>query len=87
MPPGRPPPTAPAAITAWSKTRRPDDATCQQCHQPLPEGIEALRASLLADPQQKSGIAEVMLKSRNLNPGTYAVGDIPDKVVIKDLVR
>jgi len=67
------------------KSLRPDDATCQQCHKQLPEGIEALRASLLADPKQKSGIAEVMLKNRNLNPGTYAVGDIPDKVVIKTL--
>jgi hypothetical protein len=67
------------------KSRRPDDATCQQCHKQLPEGIEALRSNLFADPQQKSGIAEVMLKNRNMKPGAYAAGDIPDKVVIKTL--
>ena len=70
---------------SMEKSRRPDDATCQQCHQQLPKGFEALPPSLLADPQQKSAIAEVMLKNRNKNPGTYAVGDIPDKVVIKTL--
>ena len=67
------------------KSQRPNDATCRQCHMQLPEGIEALRASLFSNPQQKSGVAEVMLKNRNMNPGTYNVGDIPDKVVIKEL--
>jgi hypothetical protein len=67
------------------KSGRPDDATCQQCHKQLPAGIEALAASLLADPKQKSALAGLMLKNRNLNPGTYAVEDIPDKVVIKTL--
>ena len=36
-------------------------------------------------PPQKSALAEVMLKSRKMNPGTYAVNDIPEMVVIKDL--
>jgi len=68
-----------------AKSQRPDDATCRQCHMQLPSGIEALRANLFANPQQKSGVAEAMLKNRNMNPGTYAIGDIPDKVVIKEL--
>ncbi|MGO9578507.1 MAG: sulfate respiration complex hexadecaheme cytochrome HmcA [Desulfobaccales bacterium] len=67
------------------KSQRPNDATCKQCHMQLPEGIEALRASLLSNPQQKSSIAEVMLKNRKMHPGAYAEGDIPDKVVIKTL--
>ena len=50
-----------------------------------PKASRRCAPSLLADPQQKSAIAEVMLKNRNMNPGTYAVGDIPDKVVIKTL--
>ena len=67
------------------KTGRPDEATCRQCHVPLPEGFGALGANLAATPQQKAGIAETMLKSRNLNPGTYAASDIPETVKIKDL--
>jgi hypothetical protein len=66
-----------------NKASRPDEATCKQCHIQMPEGLSSLRASLSAD--QKSGIAEMMLKNRNMNPGTYPMGEIPDKVVIKDL--
>jgi hypothetical protein len=61
----------------------PDRAACKQCHLQMPEGLTLLQSSL--SPAQKSNIAEKMLKNRNLNPGTYALGDIPDKVKIKDL--
>jgi hypothetical protein len=67
------------------KTGRPDEATCRQCHVPLPDGFGALGGNLAATPQQKAGVAEIMLKSRNLNPGTYAASDIPETVKIKDL--
>jgi hypothetical protein len=65
------------------KSSRPDDATCKLCHMQMPEGLSALRASLSST--QKSGIAEMMLKNRNMKPGTYPLAEIPDKVVIKDL--
>ncbi len=32
-------------------------------------------------------LAETMLKSRNMNPGTYALDDIPEKVAIKELAN
>ena len=38
-------------------------------------------------PPQKSALAEVMLKGRKMNPGTYAVDDIPEMAVIKDLAN
>ncbi len=73
-----------------SKTQRPDDATCKQCHLPLTEtkwqSGEKLSDELAKmTPAQKSAMAEVMLKGRNMNPGTYAVNDIPETVVIKEL--
>jgi hypothetical protein len=36
-------------------------------------------------PQQKAGLAETLLKGRNLHQGTYAQVDIPETVVIKEL--
>ena len=36
-------------------------------------------------PEAKNALAENMLKGRNMNPGTYAVNDIPEKAVIKEL--
>jgi hypothetical protein len=65
------------------KSSRPDEATCKQCHLQLPEGLSSLRASLSSS--QKSGIAEMMLKNRNMKPGTYPLAEISDKVVIRDL--
>lgn len=67
------------------KTCRPEDANCRQCHIQPPQGFGALTANLSAGGPQQSAAAEAMLKGRNMNPGTYAEGDIPDKVVIKDL--
>ena len=70
-----------------SKSNKPEDANCRQCHLPgsLPGG-GTLRESLakLSKPQ-KASLAETMLKSRKLNPGTYAEADIPETVVIKEL--
>jgi hypothetical protein len=68
-----------------SQAGRPDDASCKQCHLQVPEAVEVLRTSLMLNQQQKSSIAEVMLKNRKVTPGTYAEADIPDKVVIKTL--
>jgi hypothetical protein len=72
------------------RTRRPDDATCRQCHTPLPKtvfkGRGELRDDVVLTPQQKSGIAEAMNKGRTMKPGIYAVEDIPEKAVIKELV-
>ena len=71
------------------KTRRLNDAACRQCHAALPESL--LPAGERPDeapeltPEQKSGIAEAILQGRNKNPGIYAVDDIPEKVVIKEL--
>ncbi|MGO8760454.1 MAG: sulfate respiration complex hexadecaheme cytochrome HmcA [Desulfobaccales bacterium] len=60
-----------------------DSAACKQCHMQMPEGLTLLQASL--SPAQKSDIAATMLKNRNMNPGTYDLADIPDKLKIKDL--
>jgi hypothetical protein len=67
------------------QARRPDDASCRPCHLPGAEGYGRLGAGMVASSQQKSGVAASLLKSRNLNPGTYPLEDIPDKVVIKTL--
>lgn len=72
------------------KAIRPDDATCRQCHLPVAgtplQAAGAPRDNLVKlTEQQKASIAEGMLKSRNLNPGTYPLDDIPDKVTIKGL--
>ncbi len=66
-----------------SKAGLPDTASCKQCHMQMPEGVSMLQASL--SPAQKADIAEKLLKSRNLNLGTYAISDIPEKVKIKAL--
>ena len=52
-------------------------ANCQLCHMSAPGTVTS--------PQQKSAIAESMLKSRKMTPGVFASGDIPEKVVIGDL--
>jgi hypothetical protein len=72
------------------KTRRSDDAACRQCHLQLPEpilpggGARRDNAARLTD-LQKTSFAEIMLKGRTMNPRTYAIDDIPEKVVIKEL--
>jgi hypothetical protein len=70
-----------------SKASKPEDANCRQCHLPTNlQGAGTLSAGLvkLLKPQQ-AGLAETILKSRKMNPGTYAAEDIPETVVIKDL--
>jgi hypothetical protein len=52
-------------------------ANCQQCHMPVPGTVSS--------PQQKSAIADTMLKNRKTPPATYPAGEIPDKVTIKEL--
>jgi hypothetical protein len=66
------------------ETGRPSDASCRQCHMPLPEGTLLSNVAKLATPE-KAGIAASLLKSWNMTPGTYQEKDIPDKVVIKEL--
>jgi len=66
--------------------KKPDDASCNLCHQPLPgEVASQVRKDVVLTPQQQSGIAATLLKGRNMNPGTFPESDIPDKVVLKDL--
>ncbi len=60
-----------------NQVQRPDNATCQQCHLPVPGTVST--------PQQKYAIAESMLKSHKLTPDPFAAGDLPNKVVIKEL--
>ena len=70
-----------------SKACKPEDANCKQCHIPvnLPGAgsLSEKLANLLMP--QKTGLAETILKSRKMKPGTYAEADIPDIVVIKEL--
>ncbi len=67
---------------------RMDDAACKQCH------LQAGATSFLAGSrdalgkmteQQKASLAAVMLRGRSMNAGTYPMGNIPEKVVIKGL--
>lgn len=68
------------------ETGRPgDNASCRQCHTPLPGAVETRRDIIPLSKERKAEIAEVILKSRKPNTGTYPVSDIPDKVVIKQL--
>jgi Zn finger protein HypA/HybF involved in hydrogenase expression len=52
---------------------------------PLPKGALPVSDELMLTPQQKTAVAEIMLKGRNLNPGTYPAESFPDKVVIQEL--
>jgi hypothetical protein len=65
------------------KARRPNDAACKTCHLPLPD--KALPADAVPTKEQKAAAAETLLKARNMNVGTFAVDDIPEKVTIKTL--
>jgi hypothetical protein len=58
---------------------------CSLCHLPLPKGALPVSEALLQSPQQKAAVAEIMLKGRTLNPGTYPAESVPDTVVIQDL--
>jgi hypothetical protein len=64
--------------------KKPDEASCKQCHLPAPQGVAAAGVANLSA-AQKAGLAESLLKGRHVNPGTYPVQEIPDQVVIKEL--
>jgi hypothetical protein len=59
-----------------NQAQRPDSATCQQCHMPVPGTVTSL--------QQKFALAESMLQSRK-SAAAVAPGDGPNKVVIEEL--
>lgn len=61
------------------------DTGCNLCHMPLPKGALPVSEELMLNPQQKTAVAEIMLKGRHLNPGTYPPESFPDKVVINEL--
>ena len=63
------------------ETGQPQKAACKLCH--LPSETAAQVAGLTKE--AKNALAENMLKGRAMNPGTYAVNDIPEKVTIKEL--
>jgi hypothetical protein len=74
-----------------SKSCRPEDASCRQCHllsaeTAIPGGATPSQICALK-PAQKTALAETLLKARNLNPGTYALEDLPETVEIKDLAN
>ena len=71
------------------KASRPEDASCRQCHllaaeTAIPGGASPSQICALKPPQ-KAALAETLLKGRNLNPGTYALEEVPETVEIKDL--
>jgi hypothetical protein len=63
--------------TSIAQARPANTANCQQCHIPAPGTVTTS--------QQKYAIAESMLKNRKTSSGTFATGEIPDKVVIGEL--
>jgi hypothetical protein len=72
-----------------AQTSKPEDANCRQCHlsDTTLQSAGAPRDNLgnMSD-KQKSGAAAIMLKSRTMNAGAYAATDIPEKVVMNQLV-
>jgi hypothetical protein len=74
-----------------SKSCRPGDAGCRQCHLPnaetaIPGGATPSKICTL-EPAQKTALAETLLKARNLNPGTYPLEELPETVEIKALAN
>ncbi len=74
-----------------SKSCRPGDADCRQCHlqaaeTTIPGGATPSQICAL-EPAQKTALAETMLKARNLNPGTYPLEELPETVEIKALAN
>ncbi len=63
------------------ETGQPEKAACKQCHLPS----DATRQAAGMTTEAKNALAESLLKGRNMNPGTYAASDIPEKVTIKEL--
>lgn len=62
--------------------RKSDDASCRQCHTAVP----GITGKDVISPPQKAGMAETLLKKRTPTLTTYPVEDIPEKVVIKELM-
>ncbi len=59
--------------TRINQAQRPDNATCQNCHVPIPGTVTS--------PQQKYSLAETLLKGRKVTSGLFESGNLPDKVV------
>ena len=60
-------------------TGRKPPASCATCPPRRQRQVAGLTK------EAKNALAENMLKGRNMNPGTYSVNDIPEKVTIKEL--
>ena len=74
-----------------SKSCPPGDANCNQCHlqaaeTAIPGGASPSKICAL-EPAQKTELAQTLLKARNLNPGTYALEELPETVTIKALAN
>jgi hypothetical protein len=63
------------------ETGQPEKASCKLCHLPSETATQVAGLS----PEAKNALAANLLKGRNMNPGSYAASDIPEKVVIKEL--
>jgi hypothetical protein len=75
-------PTCAGCHHSIAETGQPDKASCKLCHLPL---SDTQRQEAVLPAPQRNALAASLLKTRNMNPGAYAVQDIPDKVVIKEL--
>ena len=62
--------------------RKADDASCRACHTAVP----GITGKDVISPPQKAGMAETLLKKRTPTLTTYAAEDIPEKVVIQELM-
>lgn len=83
-----------------ARTRQPDCAGCHAtmarkdapdgcrlCHQPLPKGTLPLNELASLTPEQRTAVAEIMLKSRPAQPAPLPPGQLPGTVIIGELSR
>jgi hypothetical protein len=81
-----------------ARTRQPDCAGCHAtmarkdtpdgcrfCHQPLPKGTLPLNELASLTPQQRTAVAEIMLKSRPAAPAPLPAGQLPGTVILREL--
>ena len=65
------------------ETGQPEKGSCKLCH--LPSGAVSQVAGM--SPEAKNALAANELQNRNMNPGSYSLDDIPEKVTIKELAN
>ncbi|MDM8524399.1 cytochrome c3 family protein, partial [Desulfococcaceae bacterium HSG8] len=69
------------------KTRRLESASCFTCHMTPPKGMNMPESGKQLPDEKMAAAASSMLQARKAVTGTYTDEDIPEKVVIKQMVK